>query len=64
MFLSNAKGQDVAVAGGASADLPPDAIRAQLERVLASDGFINGPKLGQFLDYVVRQSLARFREFD
>ena len=35
-----------------------DAALAQLERVLASDEFVNGPKLGQFLDYVVRQSLA------
>ena len=45
------------MAGAASA-LLPDAIRAQLELVLASDDFVNGPKLGRFLDYVVRQTLA------
>ncbi|MDJ0957959.1 MAG: hypothetical protein QNI91_13910 [Arenicellales bacterium] len=35
-----------------------DAIQAQLERILASPEFVNAPKLGQFLRYVVGQTLS------
>ena len=34
-----------------------DAIESQLERILASPEFVNGPKLGHFLRYVVGQTL-------
>ena len=35
-----------------------DAVQAQLERILASPEFVSGPKLGQFLRYVVGQTLS------
>ena len=35
-----------------------EAVKAQLARVLASEGFANGPKLAQLLNYVVDQTLS------
>ena len=35
-----------------------DAVETQLERIMASQEFVNGAKLGQFLSYVVSQKLV------
>lgn len=39
-------------------DTEKEAVREQLERVLASDAFAQTERLGRFLDYVVNQTLA------
>lgn len=39
-------------------DAKKEAVREQLERVLASDAFAQAERLGRFLDYVVNQTLA------
>jgi TolB-like protein len=36
----------------------PDDIRGQLDRILASDAFVNAERLSRFLRYVVRRTLA------
>ena len=38
-------------------DFSAKAIQAQLDRIMANPDFVNGPKLGQFLSYVVGQTL-------
>ena len=38
-------------------DISPDRVKAQLERILTSSEFRSGKRLGQFLNYVVEQSL-------
>jgi TolB-like protein len=37
---------------------PPDAVRVQLGRLLASDGFSNADRMSRFLRYVVERTLA------
>ena len=37
---------------------PPDAVRLQLGRLLASDGFANADRMSRFLRYVVERTLA------
>ena len=44
--------------GQARSDLPDPAIRAQLERILASEVFSRSEHLRRFLSYIVEQSLA------
>jgi len=41
---------------------PPESIRRQLERLLASDAFLNARRLSRFLRYVVERSLAGERD--
>ena len=36
---------------------PPDAVRRQLQVLLASDTFVNSPRLSRFLTYVVEQTV-------
>lgn len=38
-------------------DISPDSVKAQLERILTSPEFVSGKRLGQFLRYVVDQTL-------
>ena len=38
--------------------VPPDQVRLQLDRVLASDTFVNAARLSRFLRYVVERTLA------
>ena len=38
-------------------NFPAEAVQEQLERIVASPEFVNGPKLGRFLSYVVGQTL-------
>ena len=38
-------------------NIPPDRVKAQLDRILTSSEFRSGERLGQFLRYVVEQSL-------
>jgi hypothetical protein len=37
--------------------LPPEAIREELERILASEDFVKSRQLGRFLEYLVEKSL-------
>ena len=39
-------------------DVPPDAIREQVERILASDGFLRSRRIKSFLRFVVEETLA------
>jgi hypothetical protein len=38
--------------------IPPDRIRAELDKILASPGFAGAGRLGPFLRYVIDQTLA------
>ena len=38
-------------------NISPDTVKAQLNRILASSEFMAGKRLGQFLRYVVEQTL-------
>lgn len=42
---------------GAGSDIPADLIRAELEKILASPGFVNADRLSRFLRYVVEETL-------
>src|SRR5215813_4260005 len=37
--------------------LPPDQIRAELARILASEGFVRSPRMQRFLRFVVEETL-------
>jgi len=49
------------------ADISPDSVKVQLEKILASSEFVSGKRLGQFLHYVVEQTLngqsGRIKQF-
>ena len=49
---------ETAASAQARSDLPDAAIRAQLERILASAVFSRSPHLRRFLSFIVEQSLA------
>ena len=41
-----------------SSDIPPAAIRAELERILASEIFARSDRLSAFLEFIVEQTLS------
>ena len=44
--------------GQPAANIPEDAVRASLDRILASPGFANADRLSRFLRYAVEETLA------
>ena len=48
----NAKGP-----GAAGSEISPEQIRAELDKILASPGFVNADRLSRFLRYVVEETL-------
>lgn len=38
-------------------EIPPDSVRKQLDKILATDAFANSERLSQFLRFVVNQVL-------
>ena len=56
---ASAREQDGTVSAGAGALKPaPALVRAQLDKILASDGFRGSERLSRFLRYIVEQALA------
>ncbi|HEX6546448.1 MAG TPA: hypothetical protein VF023_09085 [Bryobacteraceae bacterium] len=40
------------------AEVPPEAIKVQLARILKSDGFVRAQRMRRFLDFIVEETLA------
>src|SRR5579863_1749132 len=55
---SQTQPQRSVVCGSVSESLTPEAIRAQLEKILASPGLVNSTQLCRFLRYAVDRTLA------
>jgi TolB-like protein/Tfp pilus assembly protein PilF len=56
---ASAREQDGPISASASAPKPaPEVVRAQLEKILESDGFRSSERLSRFLRYIVEQALA------